>query len=643
LSAEQHEQEWDVSGEADQPIPLPGADDLAGWCRWLQNNAPEKLEFMTTKRGLTPATLEQFKIGWDGKRYTIPMYEAGALVNVRRYDPNNTKGMKMMPWGKGHGKARLYVAGDLAKATSVAICEGELDAIKYHQETGMCAVSGTGGAGHWKDEWSPLFVGKHVAILYDNDAAGRKGAGKVAKSLRRAGAKSVRLPLLTVLAPGEDVTDWYVTARFTTELLRRVINNTEALPTLSTLLTRPWPVLGHEAYYGLAGKVVKTLAPQTEADPVGLLCTLLTVFGSALGPNTYAYAASSQHPARLNTILVGDTSRARKGTSQAEVNYFWRMVESPWDPLRGLASGEGLIQYLQKITPESGPDDDDDDVVVVERPPPLLVVEEEFSKLLAVSGKEGSTLSQIVRELYDRGDADIPTRHRPLRVRGAHVSVIGHITEEELQTKLTSTDVANGFANRFGIACVKRARLLPHGGQHDESALRALARQVEARLQAARGAGQLKRTPDADAVWEAAYRRWAESPAGGLVGALTARVEAQALRYSVAYAAGVVGGVISAAPVPEPVALVDFHEASAKYLYGEQTGDPVADRLLAGLRGEYPDWVDGTKQADLFSGHVKADALAAARAKLEGMGLAETKKEQTDGRPRILTRATWWG
>ena len=39
--------------------------------------------------------------------------------------------------------------------------------------------------------------------------------------------------------------------------------------------TEPWPVLDAAAYHGLAGEVVCTMAPQTEADPVALLLQLL--------------------------------------------------------------------------------------------------------------------------------------------------------------------------------------------------------------------------------------------------------------------------------------------------------------------------------------------------------------------------------
>ena len=35
--------------------------------------------------------------------------------------------------------------------------------------------------------------------------------------------------------------------------------------------TPDWPVLGEAAYHGLAGKIVRTIEPHTEGDPVAIL------------------------------------------------------------------------------------------------------------------------------------------------------------------------------------------------------------------------------------------------------------------------------------------------------------------------------------------------------------------------------------
>ena len=63
------------------------------------------------------------------------------------------------------------------------------------------------------------------------------------------------------------------------------------------------------------------------------------------------------------------------------------------------------------------------------------------------------------------------TRSNPLTATGAHICIVGHVTIDELRARLTRTDTANGFANRFLFCLVKRARFLPHGGHLDETTM----------------------------------------------------------------------------------------------------------------------------------------------------------------------------
>ena len=62
-----------------------------------------------------------------------------------------------------------------------------------------------------------------------------------------------------------------------------------------------------------------------------------------------------------------------------------------------------------------------------------------------------------------RQAADDDKKFAALRYRRT-ISVIGHITEDELRARLTRTDVANGFGNRFMFMLVKRSKVLPFGG-----------------------------------------------------------------------------------------------------------------------------------------------------------------------------------
>jgi hypothetical protein len=67
--------------------------------------------------------------------------------------------------------------------------------------------------------------------------------------------------------------------------------------------------------YGFAGQVVRTLAPHTEADPAAILLQFLAAFGNAAGPGPHCLVGPARHRLNLFVVLVGESSKARKGTS----------------------------------------------------------------------------------------------------------------------------------------------------------------------------------------------------------------------------------------------------------------------------------------------------------------------------------------
>ncbi len=76
-----------------------------------------------------------------------------------------------------------------------------------------------------------------------------------------------------------------------------------------------WPQrLEKEAYYGVAGEIVRAIEPHTEADPAALLIQLLVAFGSAVGRGPYFPVEADRHHPNLFCCVAGETSKARKGT-----------------------------------------------------------------------------------------------------------------------------------------------------------------------------------------------------------------------------------------------------------------------------------------------------------------------------------------
>lgn len=210
--------------------PLPAPETLKAWNKRLLSN-PRLLAVMTDERGLSVEAIKEFCIGHDGHRFTIPVYDIdGELVNIRRYDPHakNAKD-KMISWGAGWGKARIFRPDLLKKHTDeVIITEGEMDMIVAHQY-GLPAVTHTAGAGTFKPEWAELFKGRDVFIAYDEDDTGTKGAIKAARILRSY-ANNVFIMKLGVGEKGGDVTDYFVKMGQTAGQFRELMKQARSDP-----------------------------------------------------------------------------------------------------------------------------------------------------------------------------------------------------------------------------------------------------------------------------------------------------------------------------------------------------------------------------------------------------------------------------
>lgn len=142
-----------------------------------------------------------------------------------------------------------------------------------------------------------------------------------------------------------------------------------------------WPILEPAALYGLAGEVVAAISPESEADPAALLATFLTCYGNAVGGGPHAQVGGAQHAARLNTLIVGDTARSRKGQSRADTQPIFTYADPAWCDriLNGFGSGEAVIDAVRDAC---GDDPGAEDKRA-------LIFEPEFVRILRVVRRDG--------------------------------------------------------------------------------------------------------------------------------------------------------------------------------------------------------------------------------------------------------------
>ncbi len=184
------------------------------------------LDKLLKTRGITKETAHRYRLGYDGKRLTIPIFnEDHFCVNIRKYDLFKSGGPKMVSYAEGFGKARLFPLESL-KGSVVYVVEGELDALLGCQE-GLSCVSPSGGATAWDDNWGILFKGKTVYVVPDNDEPGRKGAEIRHKSIKKHAASCAILNL-PVEKQGEDLTDWLLSYGGSAEKLRALAKDKKA-------------------------------------------------------------------------------------------------------------------------------------------------------------------------------------------------------------------------------------------------------------------------------------------------------------------------------------------------------------------------------------------------------------------------------
>lgn len=130
---------------------------------------------------------------------------------------------------KGFGR-RLYRLPALVEAVQsgrhVFVVEGEKDADRL-ASVGLVATTCNQGAGKWPDDAAGHFTGAHVAIIGDNDEAGRLHAAQVAAALLPVAA-AVKVVALDGLGPHGDVSDWLDAGRDRDDLTAAVVA-TEAL------------------------------------------------------------------------------------------------------------------------------------------------------------------------------------------------------------------------------------------------------------------------------------------------------------------------------------------------------------------------------------------------------------------------------
>jgi hypothetical protein len=373
----------------------------------------------------------------------------------------------------------------------------------------------------------------------------------------------------------------------------------------------------------------------SEADPAAVLATMLTRFAAEIGSGPHYMVGETRHPARLFMLIVGSTSKARKGTSAAPVRALWNGSGLTVTP-GPVSSGEGIIWAVRDPIRQWKPDKNGAGGQWITTDPGaedkrLLIQTEEVASAFKAMKREGNTASTTLRELWDRGSAAPLTKTCPTRTTGAHVNLLGHITGEELTATLPALEGFTGLLNRFLLVYARRQRLIPHPAPMDEREAETIRHQLIRLAEQARTVGRLTMTDAARDLWTAVYPELS-ADGYGLTGAITNRAEAQATRLAVVYALLDGCREIDHPHLTAALAFWEYCEQTACYLFSGQAADPIQARILDGLKSGPLSATEISTR--IFGRHLDAAKLTAALTALTDAGAILATTIPTSGRPR---------
>jgi hypothetical protein len=205
----------------------------------------------------------------------------------------------------------------------------------------------------------------------------------------------------------------------------------------------------------------------------------------------------------------------------------------------------------------------------------------------------------------------------------------------ELLRLFTDIEMANGYGNRFLWALVRRSKMIPNPTGMPTSELNPLIIKLQKAINIAKNLGEMRRDSETEQRWVDIYPELSQGKPG-LLGALTARAEAQVMRLAAIYGTA----VIQLPHLEAALAVWRYSKASARYNFGSNTGDAIADRILSAL--DEQGYLDLTAISLLFDKNVQRGRIQRALAFLVELNVVETLtiKNPKGGRPATIVRRT---
>ncbi|MEV3983593.1 DUF3987 domain-containing protein [Nonomuraea sp. NPDC049758] len=392
------------------------------------------------------------------------------------------------------------------------------------------------------------------------------------------------------------------------------------------------PQVSPVVYSGLLGRIVQTITPHSEADPVGILGALLSAFSSAItNLPQVVYGTQSQ---TLSTwiVLIGNTGMGRKGTATRAALQVFKGALPDWAKSTVL---EGCPQsgpaYVSTLADMNGN---------------ALMIEEEFADLLKVSARYKS-FGKAIRRSWEGASISNRTKEAVIHVDAPHVSIIGNVTPAEFAASIGKADRAGGTLNRFLCLYVERSKKIKLSEQISASAwsdlMRPLVREFRNAVAYARDVEEVTVSRSAMALWDDKLSEMIDALTLGreAMEQFAARAADYVWRLSALYALADRRDEITTRDLEAAVGLVSYMCDSVTYLSPEvangagSSEETLATRVEQFIKAAGPEGVNSTALFRKFGR--KAAEMNEIIAELPSVTMSKVQP-QGGGRPALVYR-----
>lgn len=339
------------------------------------------------------------------------------------------------------------------------------------------------------------------------------------------------------------------------------------------------PQINEDAFYGLAGNFINEVAKHSEASRAALLFQFLVEVGNILGDKFYKPIGGASIHTNEFCIIIGDTSKARKGTSLKAINFFMKKI---WKEtfsrriINGLSTGEGIIWSLRDPIYETYENKQGERKTKLIDPgvefKSAIFIEQEFSKLLKVGKRESNNVSEVLRDAWDLEVLQSLSKTQPARATNTFISLIGHITSEEFLKSISQVDRSNGFLNRFLFCHSFRDKIISNpinfetlssqmSSLTDLYCLKSFIDNSDRT--------EITLSLDAQAWWDKFYTEYGSSP-DGLYPEIKARTENHIMKIAMIYALLDLSYVVNVNHLKAARAVVDYSNDTVDYIFTKE-------------------------------------------------------------------------